>query len=124
PMAEPIIAKKPSPLNIKNIEDTRSKLSAAQNGPLSFSAAPKEKKEFAIQNGPTLKTLRITSVANEDEAGRGPMSSIRAVRNESEAHGDVDFEPTLMLTPANARPMRRTANFRALHVIGVMASAI
>ncbi len=128
-MADPIIAKKPSSLNIKNIEETRTKLAAAQNAKLTLSAEPpKEKKEFAIQSGSTLKTLRITSApANEDEEGGKapkPLPNLRAVRADSELKGEVDFEPTLMLSPSNARPMRRTVQFRAMHAFGVMQTAI
>ena len=124
-MAEPIIAKKPSALNIKNIEETRSKLSAAQNAKLSFSPETKEKKEFAIQSGSKLKTLRITSApANEDVEGKKPSPLIRAVRADSELKGEVDFEPTLMLSPANARPMRRAAQFKIMHTAGVLLTAV
>src|SRR5690606_33998024 len=119
-----IIAKKPSPLNIKNIEDTRAKLSAAQAETVNLADAPKEKKEYAIQSGERLKTLRITAApANEDTVKKGPLPSIRALRAEAD-HAEVEFEPALMLSPANARPMRRTASFRALHVMGVMLTAV
>lgn len=113
----------------KNIEETREKLTAAQEG---LSATPPGKthmdeKAISILAGSTLKTLRITTPANTQPEERKPvvMPEIRASKmsDTAEAEPEVETESVLALAPSNMMAARRKG-IRLSTVVGVVLTAV
>ena len=130
--------------NPKNIELTRSKFEDLVDGKKNQNATkpvndegafPGAKKpgptDFKIRSGGSLKTLRVTTPAQDEQAPKSEQGvpAIRATKAGSGTDAkfsyleEAEAEPVLMLSPANAKPMKRSLKYKVVNVGAVLLSA-
>ncbi|PZQ43830.1 MAG: hypothetical protein DI551_11340, partial [Micavibrio aeruginosavorus] len=113
--------------SVKVVDEAREKLEKVQEEIAATAANDKkEAPSISIRSGSALKTLRISSGSNAEEATseESVFPSARRGGPQPPEMFDMESEPVLMLTPSNKKPFRRKTSSIVLQGFALMMTAV